>query len=975
MTTIEVILTPDFHSDSCYTILGCGRSGSPEELRKSYRDLSRKYHPDRYRANKETNHTFQRVYVAYSLICRSPQEGRDVKFDREAMRQVSLEDAKREYENEFGDYKGKHYSKGAIVALPYPFELRERLERGKCFREAFTLQIGCLQFSFFRSFLIKKELGVLFLLSEIICVWGSLILAVWNLLLEDFPEVIDEIPYVRDTGIEEIPHISIIGGIAVLIGSFVQHFWYGFTRHPIITDSGYGNWLWDGETSSSGEVGEILRTCSQYYHSDDYKRSQVLTLLLCFPFLLVDHIPAILMSIPVYLFFLCQNCGTTRNQSTGEHLAYQFAKSIGALLVVVGIYLAWVLGGNYAKLACAGVLYVNQHLYSAILFRKSVFGFLQSIIFQGFFAITIVRRPREQTTTKGKRNTDATDIEQGMPREKKESAPSAVKKKAAAAKTRNEAPSPASKRNQVSPQKVIEEEVIDIVPVVSTMESPQKTPASGVRQKDPDDFGAKFDGFYRSPRSYAGSTKSQPSLAPTTDASENTEKLGGEKLVVDHRGKKYIKPVPGWYTKGEVITDTQYAAQNAQQAPKGFENINIFQCGTDTTAIEDGKDGKFGDTGAASINGDKETATGLASGITSTKASTTFTSPTKASTAFTSHNSKMEEKQGDEAEGPDLVNLARSAKRRIEAEFYARIYGSPAGPGMSSPVSPERRAASRRALFAGEEQEQKQHRLGVPPTIEIKTPKAKGSSKSTSPISPSTTSLMDNTSRNASENASSKTGEIKGDRSEGAPSDESSTRMDNMGFIPMYGQADRQVGNGYPPTQKRSLGNKADKRPKSPEGDIDNLLGPFVPLVKSATTRSNSYSVGASQATKMQSNKEREMQKQSDKEREMQLHAEEPTGFVLQHHPGKGLSGYRHADDEEIRYEKRKPEKSKLEKPRRSRTTGQIPDLVVGYDQASADESEITMDRRQFQKQEKEAPTFWNYWTNPSNSTLTRSVQ
>jgi hypothetical protein len=74
------------------------------------------------------------------------------------------------------DYKEKYYSRGAIAALPYPFELKERLERGKCLREAFTLQIGCLQFSLFRSFLIKKELGALFLLSEIVCVWGSLVL-------------------------------------------------------------------------------------------------------------------------------------------------------------------------------------------------------------------------------------------------------------------------------------------------------------------------------------------------------------------------------------------------------------------------------------------------------------------------------------------------------------------------------------------------------------------------------------------------------------------------------------------------------------------------------------------------------------------------------------------------------------------------------------------------------------------------------
>lgn len=113
--------------------------------------------------------------MAYSLIGKSAQDGEDVKFDGEAMRQVRLEDAKRAYGHAFGDYKEKYYSKGAIVALPYPFELRERLESG-CLREAFTLQMGCIQFSFFRSFLIKKELGIFFLLSEIVCVWGSLVL-------------------------------------------------------------------------------------------------------------------------------------------------------------------------------------------------------------------------------------------------------------------------------------------------------------------------------------------------------------------------------------------------------------------------------------------------------------------------------------------------------------------------------------------------------------------------------------------------------------------------------------------------------------------------------------------------------------------------------------------------------------------------------------------------------------------------------
>jgi hypothetical protein len=39
---IEVVYAPDFSSNSCYAILGCDRSASPEQLRIAYRDLSRK---------------------------------------------------------------------------------------------------------------------------------------------------------------------------------------------------------------------------------------------------------------------------------------------------------------------------------------------------------------------------------------------------------------------------------------------------------------------------------------------------------------------------------------------------------------------------------------------------------------------------------------------------------------------------------------------------------------------------------------------------------------------------------------------------------------------------------------------------------------------------------------------------------------------------------------------------------------------
>lgn len=117
--------------------------------------------------------------MAYSLICQSDEEEEDVKLDRDAMRKVRLEDAKVAFRQEFGDFRERYYARGAIVALPYPYQLKERLEKA-CLREALTLRMGCLQFSFFRSLLIKKELGIFFLISEVICVWGSVVLGMYE---------------------------------------------------------------------------------------------------------------------------------------------------------------------------------------------------------------------------------------------------------------------------------------------------------------------------------------------------------------------------------------------------------------------------------------------------------------------------------------------------------------------------------------------------------------------------------------------------------------------------------------------------------------------------------------------------------------------------------------------------------------------------------------------------------------------------
>src|SRR5919197_3270451 len=51
-----------------YKILGVERSASHEEIRKAYRKLARKYHPDINPGNKEAENKFKEISVAYDAL-------------------------------------------------------------------------------------------------------------------------------------------------------------------------------------------------------------------------------------------------------------------------------------------------------------------------------------------------------------------------------------------------------------------------------------------------------------------------------------------------------------------------------------------------------------------------------------------------------------------------------------------------------------------------------------------------------------------------------------------------------------------------------------------------------------------------------------------------------------------------------------------------------------------------------------------
>ncbi|MEK7782761.1 MAG: DnaJ domain-containing protein, partial [Candidatus Binatota bacterium] len=51
-----------------YKILGVDRSASHEEIRRAYRKLARKYHPDINPGNKEAESRFKEISVAHDVL-------------------------------------------------------------------------------------------------------------------------------------------------------------------------------------------------------------------------------------------------------------------------------------------------------------------------------------------------------------------------------------------------------------------------------------------------------------------------------------------------------------------------------------------------------------------------------------------------------------------------------------------------------------------------------------------------------------------------------------------------------------------------------------------------------------------------------------------------------------------------------------------------------------------------------------------
>ena len=84
-----------------YEILGVQKNASDDEIKKSYRKLAMKYHPDRNKDDKESERKFKEVSAAYEILKDSEKRSADDQYGHDAFRQGGMGGGQG-----FGDFGG-----------------------------------------------------------------------------------------------------------------------------------------------------------------------------------------------------------------------------------------------------------------------------------------------------------------------------------------------------------------------------------------------------------------------------------------------------------------------------------------------------------------------------------------------------------------------------------------------------------------------------------------------------------------------------------------------------------------------------------------------------------------------------------------------------------------------------------------------------------------------------------------------------
>ncbi len=89
-----------------YEVLGAAKSASPEEIKRAYRRMAMKYHPDKNPGDKEAEAKFKECAEAYEVLSDPEKRKRYDQFGHEGLRGVGMHDYSRMNVQDIGDIFG-----------------------------------------------------------------------------------------------------------------------------------------------------------------------------------------------------------------------------------------------------------------------------------------------------------------------------------------------------------------------------------------------------------------------------------------------------------------------------------------------------------------------------------------------------------------------------------------------------------------------------------------------------------------------------------------------------------------------------------------------------------------------------------------------------------------------------------------------------------------------------------------------------
>ena len=110
---MTAILSPAMAEKDYYQILGVKKTATDDEIKKAYRALAKKYHPDKNKGNKEAENKFKEISEAYAVL--SDKEKR-AQYDRLGAEAFSFGGGGAGGQNPFGGFDFSQFMRNAEAA-------------------------------------------------------------------------------------------------------------------------------------------------------------------------------------------------------------------------------------------------------------------------------------------------------------------------------------------------------------------------------------------------------------------------------------------------------------------------------------------------------------------------------------------------------------------------------------------------------------------------------------------------------------------------------------------------------------------------------------------------------------------------------------------------------------------------------------------------------------------------------------------